>query len=177
MEGERSDACHEGWQTKRSLAEESVNDDNDGVNGINYSKKRARDGRMNTVMGIDLCVKLEEENGCGGESGIKEKTKRNFVDNLNQVRNKGEPVEAYEGIRDREKPFFRVSKSVSDSEIVEKSKLESLHKEVDRMKEENSKLKLALSMLMNNYQNLQMHPPDPAMAATTKECTTTRDSK
>ncbi|KAH9330902.1 hypothetical protein KI387_003010, partial [Taxus chinensis] len=37
------------------------------------------------------------------------------------------------------------------------SQLESLHIEVGRMNEENRRLKLALSEIMSNYQNLQMH--------------------
>ncbi|XP_057824794.2 WRKY transcription factor 72B isoform X1 [Cryptomeria japonica] len=46
--------------------------------------------------------------------------------------------------------------SLPEKPIV-RSEIETLHTEVGWMKEENRRLKLALTQIMNNYQNLQMH--------------------
>ncbi|GLJ17779.1 hypothetical protein SUGI_0310400 [Cryptomeria japonica] len=150
---------------------DSVNDDNDGDHhqGINFRKMRIFESGLTE---IGMTRRLQEDNVDRGDS----KVMRNLVDDLEQVeRNVGE--EKKREAMDYEK----FSVSVNGSDIIEQSKirkklntndrsdcsspqesiagteLESLHVIMGQMKEENKKLKLALSEIMNNYQNLQVH--------------------
>uniref|UniRef100_A0A0D6R3H3 WRKY domain-containing protein n=1 Tax=Araucaria cunninghamii TaxID=56994 RepID=A0A0D6R3H3_ARACU len=161
MEGGGPNASHEHRQKKRCIGDYCFDNDNDNNPS---TKRRSMERRLDEVMEIDLFVDLGEEKGHGDESTMEKQviSAANLVEGLEQLQNKneekheGDPLEASKRIHGNE-PFLRVSTSGSNSLVDEQIKLKGLHMEVNKMKEENKELKLALSQIVINYQNLQKH--------------------
>jgi hypothetical protein len=140
MEGDRSgsDVSHFTEQ-KSPFGQESIQ------TNLNPRKKMAMEGRSDRIIEIDLSVKLEEENGEGDEGDEDED---------------GEAAETSKEIHDSycydKLASLRVPTPIT-SRIDGQTKIETLQREMGRLKEENDTLKTDLSQIIKNYHNLQMH--------------------
>ncbi|GLJ17780.1 hypothetical protein SUGI_0310490 [Cryptomeria japonica] len=150
------------------------------LNDGHSRKRRAMEGKIE----IDLSLMVED---CGREPAeIKNKKIRSSMNDLGKVEEEGEAMEGITSnekssslmvpalVSDSEideqskmqnqlntnvwsDRSVTVRDSTSSKNPIIRNEIDSLHTEVDRMKEENKNLKVALSQMMNDYQNLQTY--------------------